>query len=96
MPGHYLTWKDGITKIEKYWDGFPAASPDHRSEQEYVEELLELLRNSVKRHLISDVPLGIFLSGGLDSSTLLALSTQASSRPLDAYTIAFRASDSPP
>ena len=64
-----------------------------RSERDLIEELRGHLRSAVKRHLISDVPIGFFLSGGLDSSSLLALATQIENRPMKAYTIGFRSED---
>lgn len=93
MPGHYLLWKEGNYQIRCYWDGRPEPATRERSEAELVDELRGLLRAAVKRHLISDVPLGVFLSGGLDSSSLLALSTQIANRPMKAYTIAFQSQD---
>lgn len=93
MPGHYLLWKDGSYKIHQYWSGEPMASARKQSEVELVEELRSLLHSAVRRHLVSDVPLGVFLSGGLDSSALLALSTQITNRSMTAYTIAFRTQD---
>ena len=94
MPGEYLLWKDGQYNIKSYWNGLPAnKQEDNRSESDLVEELRQLLRAGVERHLISDVPLGVFLSGGLDSSTILALGTQITNRPMTAYTIAFRDQD---
>lgn len=93
MPGHYLLWKKGNYQIQRYWDGTPQPARRERSEAELVDELRGLLRAAVQRHLISDVPLGVFLSGGLDSSSLLALSTQIANRPMKAYTIAFQSQD---
>lgn len=93
MPGHYLLWQDGQFEVRRYWEGVPSATPRDCPEDELVDELRNLLRAAVKRHLISDVPLGVFLSGGLDSSSLLALSTQIANRPIKAYTIAYRTQD---
>jgi len=93
MPGHCLLWRDGQFEIKRYWDGLPAVEPCERPEAELVEELRTILYTAVKRHLISDVPLGVFLSGGLDSSSLLALGTQITNRPMKAYTIAYRTQD---
>jgi len=93
MPGHCLLWHDGQFEVKRYWDGLPAVDPHERPEVELVEELRAILYAAVKRHLISDVPLGVFLSGGLDSSSLLALGTHITNRSMKAYTIAFRAQD---
>ncbi|HEV8432946.1 MAG TPA: asparagine synthase (glutamine-hydrolyzing), partial [Thermoanaerobaculia bacterium] len=92
-PGHVLIWRDGTSTIKKYWSGVPPKEQRRRSEGELVEELREQLRNAVRRHLVSDVPLGFFLSGGVDSSAILALATQLANRSMKAYTIAFRAED---
>ena len=93
MPGQYLLWKEGQYNIKSYWNGLPSKLEDNRSEGELIVELRHLLRAGVERHLISDVPLGVFLSGGLDSSTMLALGTQITNRPMTAYTITFRDQD---
>ena len=93
MPGHCLLWHDGQFEVKRYWDGAPEADLHEHPEAELIEELRDILYAAVKRHLISDVPLGVFLSGGLDSSALLALSTQISNRSMKAYTIAFRSRD---
>ena len=93
MPGHCLLWHDGQFEVKPYWDELPVVNPRERSEAELAEELRAILYAAVKRHLISDVPLGVFLSGGLDSSSLLALGTQITNRSMKAYTVAFRAED---
>ena len=91
-PGHYLLWKDGDCKIERYWDLKP--QPDETSsEADLAQQLREILQRAVTRHMISDVPLGVFLSGGLDSSTILALMAQVSPEPVTAYTIGYRPED---
>ena len=94
LPGHVLIWRDGTYTVKQYWSGIPPKEQKARSEAEAVEELREQLRAAVKRHLVSDVPLGFFLSGGVDSSAILALATQIANRSMKAYTIAFRAEDS--
>jgi len=93
LPGHYLLWQNGAYSVHPYWDGTPRAPAREQPEAELVAELRDHLQAAVRRHLISDVPLGVFLSGGLDSSAILALSTQIANRSMKAYTIAFRAED---
>ena len=94
MPGEMLRWKDGVHSVREYSDVRPArAQNDRRTEKQLIAELREHLTAAMKRHLVSDVPLGVFLSGGLDSSSILALATQIEQRPMKAYTIAFRDED---
>lgn len=91
-PSHYLEWRDGQTTIRPYWDiQFKSAQP--REERDLAVELCEVLERAVERHLISDVPLGVFLSGGMDSSTIIALASRISPEPLKTYTISYRPED---
>ena len=71
--GYTLTWQPGQTRLRQYWDLKFSAGPDRRGESEVTEELRERLKEAVRLRLISDVPLGVFLSGGIDSSTVVAL-----------------------
>jgi asparagine synthase (glutamine-hydrolysing) len=88
-PGHWLEWRAGSIRNECYWQlPFRGERPeqDPRAAQ---EELDQLLKQSVAEHLLSDVPLGIWLSGGVDSSTMLHYATAASTRPLQTFSISF-------
>ncbi|MGH9773166.1 MAG: asparagine synthase (glutamine-hydrolyzing) [Candidatus Acidiferrales bacterium] len=76
MPGHWLTLSDGTLTVQSYWSLRFPASPSIRPVEEYVEEFRELLAESVRLRLMSDVPLGAFLSGGLDSSAVVGLMRQ--------------------
>ena len=89
-PGHILTWEDGITNIEPYWR-FPAQAGVVKdpSVEEAKEELDSLLRQSVREHLISDVPLGVWASGGIDSSTILHYAAHATTSRLKTFSITF-------
>jgi len=73
--GHSLTWKNGHSQLRQYWDlqFSHGADADVRSEDQIAEELRERLKEAVRLRLISDVPLGVFLSGGIDSSSLVAM-----------------------
>jgi asparagine synthase (glutamine-hydrolysing) len=86
-PGERAVFENGELRRERYWR-LPAIgpSPDRR---EVVAELRALLEETVRLHLISDVPLGAFLSGGLDSTTLVALMARASSRPVKTFCMTF-------
>ena len=88
--GHYALFHDGQLSISKYWDlTFPAADvPYMRSEEDLAEEIRQRFRSSVRAQTISDVPIGAFLSAGLDSSSIVAMMSQAS-QPVRTYTITF-------
>ena len=75
--GHYLLWHEGRTSVEQYWDVSFASDGDNRSDEDYVEEFRDLFREAVRRRLVSDVPLGAFLSGGIDSSSVVAMMSEA-------------------
>ena len=95
-PGHILTF-DGHHDPEprKYWDPVPffAERPDARSCDELVEELRWRLREAVRTHLVSDVPIGAFLSGGLDSSAVVALMALEGGQRFTTFSIGFRETD---
>jgi len=93
LPGHWLLWRDGQVEIQKYWDmSFAAAGNDsRRSEQDYIDEWSDLFRTSVRLRLMADVPLGMFLSGGIDSSAIAAVMSQMVSEPIKTFSVAFDA-----
>src|SRR6266545_8370230 len=76
--GHLLVWRDGVHTLERYARPAPVAASDTRDDDdaELVEELRARLRDSVRAHLVSDVPVGVLLSGGIDSATLAALAAE--------------------
>jgi asparagine synthase (glutamine-hydrolysing) len=88
-PGCLLIAKgSGTPRIERYWT--PRFAPDHsRSMDDTVERLRELLEESVRMHLVSDVPLGAFLSGGLDSSSVVATMARLMDSPVETFSIGF-------
>ncbi len=86
--GHQLLWRDGQAEVKAYWDLDMAPKQDIRFE-DAVETLRFHLDSCVKSHLISDVPLGVFLSGGLDSSALVAMMRRHISGPLRTFTIGY-------
>ena len=91
--GHCATFRDGELKIRQYWDlSFPSADADYpRSEADLADELRERFRKSVESQMVSDVPIGAFLSAGLDSSSIVAMMCQATKQPVRTYTITFPA-----
>ncbi len=88
-PGHWLEWRDGQISSQCYWQ-LPAGTPQPRALASACEELDWLLRQSIREHLISDVPLGMWLSGGIDSSTILHYAATESGSPLKTFSISFR------
>jgi asparagine synthase (glutamine-hydrolysing) len=87
-PGHWLEWRDGRTSKHAYWR-IPDIAPVSKSLEDAKTELDYLLGNAVREHLMSDVPLGVWLSGGVDSSTVLHYAAQASSSRLRTFSISF-------
>ncbi|MDP9171231.1 MAG: asparagine synthase (glutamine-hydrolyzing) [Acidobacteriota bacterium] len=88
--GHYLEWRNGVSNVEPWWALEFRPDKTIRTEDAVVE-LDGLLRDSVREHLVSDVPLGIWASGGVDSSTLLHYAAELGARPLKTFSIAFEA-----
>jgi asparagine synthase (glutamine-hydrolysing) len=89
LPGHYLVFANGKVKVEQYWDlQFPSrkTASDFR---EVKAELLDLLRETIRLHMISDVPVGFLLSGGVDSTGLLSLAVEESNKDISTFTIGF-------
>ena len=95
LPGGHMlvVKKDGSTDLKQYWDALPKTAPDNRSEAEHQEEILRLLRDSIRKRMMSDVPFGVFLSGGVDSSANVALMSELMSQPVRTYTVGFEDSD---
>ena len=86
-PGSYMVVTDSTTRIIKYWDLEFGNSPLTRQEAE--TQLQDLLEESVRVHMISDVPVGVLLSGGVDSTAILSMATSISNEPLSSYTVGF-------
>jgi asparagine synthase (glutamine-hydrolysing) len=87
-PGHFLRWKDGRVAVQQYWR-IAATEPFRGDEHEAAEALERVLADAVRAHMMSDVPLGAFLSGGVDSSAVVGFMARASSRPVQTFSIGF-------
>ena len=87
-PAHYLMWKDGKADVEEYWRP-PFRVAPRLPEEEYAARLRDLLTEAVRLRLISDVPLGAFLSGGIDSSIVVGLMSRLSNAPVKTFAIGF-------
>lgn len=88
-PGHFLIFSNGRIEIKQYWDFTYESNGDRLREDDYLEGLRSLLDEAVKIRLVSDVPLGAFLSGGIDSSTVVALMASHMGQPVKTFSIGF-------
>jgi asparagine synthase (glutamine-hydrolysing) len=89
LPGHTLVWANGRVEIERYWDVSFEKPEEQLSEQQYVDGFTELFQESVRLRLMSDVPLGMFLSGGIDSSAIVSAMSRMVSDPIKTFSVAF-------
>ncbi len=89
LPGHYLVFERSNIKSAQYWDMEFNNSPPRKKIEEYLEELNILLRNSIKMMLQSDVALGVFLSSGMDSSTIVAYMKDLINDRIETFTVGF-------
>ncbi len=91
LPGHTLLWRDGHIEIERYWDVTFARDEDEpqKRDSDYIDEWRELFRTSVRLRLMADVPLGMFLSGGIDSSAIAAMMSGMVTEPIKTFSVAF-------
>lgn len=87
-PGHFLEWRHGKICMEAWWT-LPVGRPRRISMEDATTELDRLLGDSIREHLVSDVPLGVWASGGLDSSTILHYAAPASSTRLKTFSVSF-------
>jgi asparagine synthase (glutamine-hydrolysing) len=88
LAGHYLVVQNGIVTDKEYWD-VPFGKTEKYSEQEWIERMRAKFVETIRMQLVSDVPLGAFLSGGLDSSTIVAVMARLTGRPVKTYAIGY-------
>jgi asparagine synthase (glutamine-hydrolysing) len=88
-PGHYLIAKDGKLSIKQYWDLPFNKSMAGKSLDDCIGQLTELLRETVRDHMISDVPVGVLLSGGVDSTAMLSFAVEETDKDVSTFTIGF-------
>jgi asparagine synthase (glutamine-hydrolysing) len=92
-PGHLAEYKDGEIEVRKYWDIPAYGTHDPGSDEACLEEMEQRLADAVRIRLVSDVPLGTLLSGGVDSSVVVGLMARESSTPVKTFSIGFRKAD---
>ena len=92
-PGHYLTVSNGRITKQQYWDLHFPVSPRYTNFDEAVEALQTLLRSTVKDHMISDVPVGVLLSGGVDSTGVLRYAVEQTDKRISTFTVGFAQED---
>jgi len=90
MPGHTLTWHDGQISIKRYWTLNFSASEELQNENAYIQRFSELLHEAINLRLMADVPLGMFLSGGIDSSAIAAVMSKLVDSPIKTFSVAFQ------
>ncbi len=88
-PGHFLIFRNGEIHTEKYWDFEYSGETLKQNEDEIADDLLDKLRDAVSVRLVSEVPLGAFLSGGVDSSAVVGLMSQIMDQPVKTFSIGF-------
>lgn len=88
-PGERAEWHEGVLKIERYWKIPAPAQKQQLTSEEFTQQLRAQLEDSISMHRVADVPVGAFLSGGLDSAVIVGLMAQQSSRPLKTFSIGF-------
>jgi asparagine synthase (glutamine-hydrolysing) len=94
LPGHLVEWRDGEVRTRQWWDVSFEEIDERRSESWWQERLLETLDRVVNLEMVADVPLGSFLSGGIDSSSIVTMMKHHSNgRPIETYTIGMAAED---
>jgi asparagine synthase (glutamine-hydrolysing) len=92
LPGHFMVCEKGTVRHQRYWE-VPAGPTEMHSEKEWIERVREKLLESIRIRLVSDVPLGAFLSGGIDSSSIVAAMARMTNQPVKTFSIGFDGPD---
>ena len=92
-PGSYMIAREGKVEVQQYWD--LDFNPQHRSTADAEQELIAILDESVRLHMIADVPVGILLSGGVDSTAMVSFASDKTDHRLSSFTLGFAARDIP-
>jgi len=90
-PGHWLRWRQGRVEVQRYWQ--LQLAPEPMDERDALAELRARLEASIRSQLVADVPVGVFLSGGIDSSTVAAFAARAKEAPIHSFNVGFAAPD---
>jgi asparagine synthase (glutamine-hydrolysing) len=91
-PGHIGIWRVGTFRLQRYWQ-LNSVTDEERPAEFFAEGLLHHLKDAIRLHLLSEVPLGAFLSGGIDSSAIVALMSEVSDRPAKTFTVGFESEE---
>jgi len=91
LPGHYLVMRNGKTTVQRYWDLTITQPEAPKTLEAYADELTDLLKQTVREHMIADVPVGVLLSGGVDSTAMLSFATEQTDKQISTFTIGFEA-----
>jgi asparagine synthase (glutamine-hydrolysing) len=89
LPGHTMTWRDGKLDIRKFWEVRFEPKHEKISDSQFIDGWRALFEHSVKLRLMADVPLGMFLSGGIDSSAIAAMMSKMVDEPIKTFSVAF-------
>jgi asparagine synthase (glutamine-hydrolysing) len=90
LPGHFLLWQDGNLRLEEFWDVSFEPKHEEKSDAEFIEQWRALFKQSVRLRLMADVPLGMFLSGGIDSSAICAVMSEMVDEPIKTFSVGFK------
>jgi asparagine synthase (glutamine-hydrolysing) len=94
MPGHFMLWRESELQVQKYWNFNDYINKKNDAEYDIVcKNVKELLFKAVERRLVADVPFGAFLSGGIDSSAIVAIMSQMSSKKVESFNVSFDESE---